>query len=191
MKKFISIGDKKIEYILKVNQRSRSIRLAVHPGGIVTVTTPRFVPGFVISKFLKDKVEWLVSRIEKLSKIKPIILKSKKQQREEYLKYKDIASKIANERLEYFNKFYNFKWGKVTIRNQKTRWGSCSKKGNLNFNYKIALISKEESDYIIVHELCHLKEFNHGKKFWEQVSLTVPNYKEIRSSLKKNILKLD
>lgn len=108
-----------------------------------------------------------------------------------YLKYKTQASILAKERLEYFNTFYNFKYNKITIRNQRTRWGSCSKKGNLNFNYKIALISKEESDYIIVHELCHLKEFNHGKKFWDLVALTIPDYKKVRTGLRQNKLKLD
>jgi len=92
--------------------------------------------------------------------------------------------------LEYFNTFYNFKWGRVTIRNQKTRWGSCSKKGNLNFNYKIALLKPSQADYIIVHELCHLKEFNHGKNFWSLVAQTIPDYKEVRSSLRTSGFRL-
>ena len=107
-----------------------------------------------------------------------------------YLKYKKEAEALVKDRLEYFNKFYNYKWGRVTIRNQKTRWGSCSKKGNLNFNYKIALLDKNQADYIIVHELCHLKEFNHSQRFWDLVAIVIPDYKEVRSSLRINGLRL-
>ena len=107
-----------------------------------------------------------------------------------YIKYKSPAINLIKERLEYYNQFYNYEWGRVAIRNQKTRWGSCSKKGNLNFNYKIVLLSPKQTDYIIVHELCHLKEFNHSQKFWDLVSTTIPDYKEIRSSLRTNGLRI-
>ena len=107
-----------------------------------------------------------------------------------YIKYKKDAAILVKERLGYFNTFYNYKLGRVAIRNQKTRWGSCSKKGNLNFNYKIVLITPKQADYIIVHELCHLKEFNHSQRFWDLVAKAVPDYKEIRSSLRTNGLRL-
>ena len=104
----------------------------------------------------------------------------------DYLKYKKEAGILAKERLEYFNTIYNFKYNRITIRNQKTRWGSCSKKGNLNFSYKIALLSPKIADYIIVHELCHIGEFNHSKNFWNLVEKTMPDYKELRGSLRTN-----
>lgn len=191
MQKSIKIKDKEIEYTLKINKRSKSIRLSVHPQGRVLVSIPRFVPEFLVNKFISSKADWIIEKLEKFSKIKPIKLKSKKEQKEEYIKYKDIAYQIAESRLKHFNKFYNFKWHNITIRNQKTRWGSCSKKGNLNFNYKIALLDKTQADYIIVHELCHLKEFNHSSRFWDLVSVAVPDYKKIRHSLRTNSLKLD
>lgn len=107
-----------------------------------------------------------------------------------YIKYKKDAIILVKERLEYFNQFYNYKYGRVAIRNQKTRWGSCSKKGNLNFNYKIVLLTPKQADYIIVHELCHLKEFNHSQRFWDLVAKAVPDYKEVRHSLRNNSLRL-
>lgn len=107
-----------------------------------------------------------------------------------YLENKEKALLIVKERLGYFNTFYNFKWNRIVIRNQKTRWGSCSRKGNLNFNYKIALIPQKASDYIIVHELCHLGEFNHSPRFWNLVAKTVPDFKKIRKDLRKNGLGL-
>ncbi len=117
--------------------------------------------------------------------------KKKKRINRNYLENKNKALEIVKERIRYFNTFYNYKWGRIVVRNQKTRWGSCSKRGNLNFNYKIALLPQRSSDYIIVHELCHLGEFNHSQKFWDLVAKTIPDYKEIRRDLRKNRLRLN
>lgn len=100
-----------------------------------------------------------------------------------YLENKEKARTQVLERLGYFNQFYGFKWNCVSIKNTKRRWGSCSKKGNLNFCYKIALIPQELADYVIVHELCHLGQFNHSKGFWALVKETVPDYKWRRKRL--------
>ncbi len=102
-----------------------------------------------------------------------------------YNKYKKIAKELTIQRIAHFNAFYQFKVNKITIKNQKTRWGSCSKKGNLNFNYKIALLPHYLSDYVIVHELCHLGQLNHSPKFWVLVEKTIPNYKKIKQEFKK------
>ncbi|MFH0969337.1 MAG: M48 family metallopeptidase [Patescibacteria group bacterium] len=109
----------------------------------------------------------------------------KRRSRKEYLKNKERARIFVKEKLEYFNQFYNFNWQRISIRNQKRRWGSCSQKGNLNFNYKIIFLPEKCAGYIIVHELCHLKEFNHSRRFWELVVKTLPDYREIRKELRK------
>lgn len=99
--------------------------------------------------------------------------------------YKESARYFVENRISYFNKFYNFEINRIAIKNQKSRWGSCSKKGNLNFNYKIIFLQPQMADYLIVHELCHLGQFNHSKKFWQLVQKTIPNYKAINKTLKK------
>ncbi len=99
--------------------------------------------------------------------------------------HKESARTRVHERIAHWNTHYNFTYGRITIRNQHSRWGSCSTKGNLNFNYRIALIPLELADYIIVHELCHLKEFNHGKAFWDLIAETIPDYTERMIELKK------
>lgn len=75
--------------------------------------------------------------------------------------------------------------GRIAIRNQRSRWGSCSKKGNLNFNYKLAFLPPEVRDYVIVHEICHIKEFNHGRGFWDLVAETVPEHRAMRRKLRE------
>ena len=104
-------------------------------------------------------------------------LAKEKINRKKYLDNKERARELILQRLEHFNSFYNFKYNIVAVRDQKTRWGSCSSKGNLNFNYKILFLDSDLADYIIVHELCHLKEMNHGANFWQQVELQCPDYK--------------
>ncbi len=103
----------------------------------------------------------------------------------EYIEYKDQAKKIAEERLAYFNVHYKFTVGTIRIRNQRTRWGSCSSKGNISLSYRIATLPPHLCDYILVHELCHIGQFNHSQKFWDLVAETLPNYIELQSELKK------
>jgi predicted metal-dependent hydrolase len=105
-----------------------------------------------------------------------------------YLKHKEDARTLVTERLEYFSTVHDFEYNRVSIRNQKTRWGSCSTKGNLNFNYKIFFLPPHMRDYIIVHELCHLKEFNHSRNFWDLVEEICPDCFEIRKELRKQRL---
>ncbi|MFZ2621347.1 MAG: M48 family metallopeptidase [Minisyncoccia bacterium] len=109
----------------------------------------------------------------------------RKNPNKKYLQHKETARVLIQIRIEHFNSHYKFKFGKITIRNQRSRWGSCSSKRNLNFNYKIALLPPHLSDYIVVHELCHLGEFNHSQKFWDLVSQKIPEYPKFESELKK------
>lgn len=102
-----------------------------------------------------------------------------------YLEHKELARSYVHERVRYWNSFYNFEIKRISIKNQKTCWGSCSELGNLNFNYKLIFIPEELSDYIIVHELCHLAELNHSPRFWELVAKAQPNYKDARRKLRK------
>ncbi len=101
-----------------------------------------------------------------------------------YLKHKEEARTLVSQRLEFYSGIYGFEFNRVSIRNQRTRWGSCSRKRNLNFNYRILMLPQHLSDYIIIHELCHLKELNHSPRFWNLVSQIIPNYLEIRKELK-------
>ncbi len=106
--------------------------------------------------------------------------------RQHYLQHKASARALLKERLPQLNQAYGFTYHRLTVRNQITRWGSCSKQGNLNFNYRIVLLPAELQDYIMVHELCHLQQLNHSPAFWELVAKTIPDYHIQRAALKKN-----
>ncbi len=83
-------------------------------------------------------------------------------------------------------KTYSFKPKKISIRRQKTRWGSCSESGVISINYKLMMLRKESIDYVIIHELCHLIELNHSKKFWNLVKDILPDYIELRRGLRRS-----
>lgn len=93
-----------------------------------------------------------------------------------YTEHKEQARSLIVGRIEHYNQHYNFTYNRVAIRNQRRCWGSCSSLKNLNFNYKILLLPEHLQDYIVVHELCHLAELNHGKRFWALVAQQMPEY---------------
>lgn len=97
--------------------------------------------------------------------------------------YRKKAEEVVHDRLQFFNEYYGFSYNRVTMRNQKTRWGSCSHSGNLNFNWRLIMAPIEVIDYVVVHELCHIGQMNHSPKFWSLVSQTTPDYKEVRKWL--------
>lgn len=97
----------------------------------------------------------------------------------------DKALKYIPERVAHFARIIGVDYGRITIRNQKTRWGSCSSKGNLNFNCLLMMTPPEVIDYVVVHELCHRKEMNHSKAFWNEVEKVMPDYKAYIKWLKE------
>lgn len=175
---------KPIPYTLKTSTRARRLRLAVHLDGNVVVTAPRHVNLGFIENFIKQKSAWILDKINYFSNFK-IDRTLIHDGRKNYLNQKEQARSMAHGKVREFNKLYNFKYNRISIKNQKTCWGSCSRKGNLNFNYKIVLLPENLADYIIVHEICHLGEFNHSKKFWNLVARTLPDYAARRVELKK------
>lgn len=183
MKKQIELNNRKIDYTLKVSRRAKHLRLTIYGGGELVVTAPGRFKESLTESFIREKTRWIIEKLEYFKRQPKRILLP--QSLKDYPTLKKQALALAKERLEYFNLAYGFKYNRINIRRQKSRWGSCSKKGNLNFNYKIAYLPAPLADYIIVHELCHLKEFNHGAGFWRLVGEIVPDYMKVRKELKK------
>ena len=177
-----------ISYTLKISSKARRMRLAVYCSGAVVVTAPRRMDLSLVERFVTEKATWLAKKIEYFKNIPKTNIPLSK---DDLSRYKLQAHELATARLEYFNQFYGFKYKRVCIKSQKTKWGSCSSKGNLNFNFKIALLTPEQADYIIVHELCHLGELNHSRRFWDLVRKTIPNYKQIKLELRRSGLMIN
>ncbi|MBI4086596.1 M48 family metallopeptidase [Candidatus Kaiserbacteria bacterium] len=112
-----------------------------------------------------------------------------RQPTKHYLAHKETARAFVHERLALHNAEYSFSYKRVFIKNQKSCWGSCSEKGNLNFNYKLLFLPPHIADYVIIHELCHLAELNHSPKFWSLVAQACPEYKACRKVLKTTTMR--
>ncbi len=110
--------------------------------------------------------------------------------REDIEALKKKAHKEIPPRVEYYAQMMGLDYNRIAIRCQKTRWGSCSSKGNLNFNCLLMLCPEDVRDYVIVHELCHLKQMNHSPQFWAEVGRVIPDYKEQRKWLRTEGQKL-
>ncbi len=181
IKTFFIEGEKvKRKVNFRKNRLSKSIRISVSSDGDILVTRPIFVPERIAVNFFNQKKEWIEERLKKIPKQKNRCFDCK-----DYKKNKERAKILLKDKIDYWNKFYGFDFNKVSVRNQKTRWGSCSSKKNLSFNYRIIFLTKELQDYLVVHELCHLKYMNHSKDFWSLVAETVPDYKECTKKLRK------
>lgn len=183
MQKEITLHNRTITYTLRRSKRARSMRLTVHVDGSIVVTAPYGVGEERINRFLEEKSTWLISKIEYFKQFKGQTFL--KHSRSEYLKLREAAFTLAKERVEHFCKTYRLKYKSISIKNQKTRWGSCSRYGNLNFNYKIIHLPEHLADYIIVHEICHLGELNHSQRFWNLVAKTFPDHQALRRELRK------
>jgi len=183
----------KIEIQLNTSRKAKHIRISVLPQQILKITFPF---GFrkkkeMVREILKQKKKWIKKQLKKL-KSRPMkrlpsfkFLNHKKIQGEELKNWAKI--KII-EQTQYFAQKLGCKFNKIYIRGQKTIWGSCSKKKNLSFNYKIALLPTDLFNYVILHELWHLKHLNHQKKFWQGLKKICQQAQNKRKELKKYFL---
>lgn len=136
-------------------------------------------------QFIKDSSQYSILS-ENLLKIS-FHVKDRRREKENIINwYRSQTKKILDTKVPLFGKRLSITYGKVRIKNQKLRWGSCSKDGNLNFNLLLSALPSHIMDYIIIHELIHLIEFNHSDHFWELVEEAIPTYKDCRDWLKKN-----
>ncbi len=174
---------KKIFYTKKKSARAKRIKITIKTNGAMNITIPKHLSYRSVDKFIIQKSDWILKNIERLKK-ENINLK-KEDSIKEYEKNKEQARKLITERVSYFNFFLNFKYNSISIKNQKTRWGSCSAKSNLNFNYKLLFLPQNLRDYIIVHELSHLEELNHSERFHKIIESVISGHKTLEKELKK------
>ena len=166
---------------LRVHPRAMRLGLRVHPGGRVVVTVPLGSSQASVLRFMHHYRDWVERARERLSRFQP--RPSRNEARRAYALYKEAARRLAYAKIAAFAPIYGVSVQAVSIRDQKTRWGSCSRNGRLSFNYRIALLPERLAEYIVVHELCHLLAFDHSRRFWALVARAVPEHKLLRKAL--------
>ena len=181
------IGRKKETISIEIRRsRRRTLGLEILPDGTVIVRAPFGVSEKRIRQFVEEKKEWILQ--------KSTLIREKEKNRIETgappfeelsaKERKAVREKILS-RVSYFCTVMDVTVNRISIRSQKTRWGSCSSKGNVNFNYLLAYLPEELLDYVVVHELAHRRYMNHSADFWAEVSKNCPDFRERRRQLKK------
>ena len=165
-----------------IRSRRKTIAIQINREGQVIVRTPYGITKRQVEEFLDEKKDWIRQTRQRVEKRKTEQILISEEVRREGI---ERAKRIFPERTAYFAKRMGVDYGRITIREQKTRWGSCSSKGNLNFNWKLVLLAPELLDYVVVHELAHRREMNHSKNFWKIVEAELPDDRERRRRLKE------
>jgi len=175
-----------MENIKIIKGKRKTISLQIKPDGSIELKAPLQMSDIQIQDFLNQKSEWIEKHLlkvqehqQQMSQIKPLTM-------EEIHELADQALEVIPKRVAYFAPLVGVTYGRITIRNQKSRWGSCSSKGNLNFNCLLMLMLPEVLDYVVVHELCHRKEMNHSPQFWAEVRKVLPDYEKRKIWLKEH-----
>ncbi len=179
----------KIEYRLVRSQR-KTIGIEITPDGLVIVRAPKRASKSTINEVLRERYQWILDHQKKAIE--------RKKEKEDYLseakpitieEVRELADRMREEfvpRVREYATRLGINYGGITIRNQRTRWGSCSSQGGLNFNCLLMLMPPDVMDSVIVHELCHLKEPNHSERFYAEVLRVFPDYRKCEKWLKEN-----
>lgn len=169
-----------------IRSNRKTIAIEITSIGQVIVRAPRHVPEAEIQQFVESKSDWLKKHLEKRAKSKDVLQTEGKLTPNEINRLMKLAKQVIPAKVAYYARLMGVTYGRITIRKQKTRWGSCTREGNLNFNCLLMMAPPEVLDYIVVHELSHRVEMNHSAKFWAQVEKVLPEYKVAHKWLKEN-----
>ena len=159
----------------------RSVSLEVKPEGLI-VRAPYLLPGWEIDALVRKKQAWIEKRMAELARRASVEPLPQEELRDLTKRAKDVIPA----RVRHYAPLVGVSYGRITIRCQRTRWGSCSEKGNLNFNCLLLLAPPEVLDSVVVHELCHRREMNHSARFYAEVLRVMPDYRRWEAWLKKN-----
>lgn len=167
-----------IQYqVIRSKRKTLSIQVR---NGEVLVRCPYGLRERAIEDFVSSRQDWIKKHLQKQSQMKQLPAYTS----DEILSLKKLAQEDISRRVAYFAPLVGVSYNRITIRHQKSRWGSCSNKGNLNFNCLLMLTPESVRDYVVVHELCHRKQMNHSPLFWTEVSRVLPDAKISRKWLR-------
>ncbi|MDD4389271.1 MAG: SprT family zinc-dependent metalloprotease [Eubacteriales bacterium] len=165
-----------------IKSKRKTISIYIKPGGVVEVRAPLRASKALINSFVTAKSEWIASALERLS-VREANKKIIRLSPEEEKACCQKALQYFQDRCAYFAAKMGVQYETIKVSKAKTRWGSCNSKGNINFTYRLIFAPEDLIDYVVIHELAHLKEMNHSNRFWEVVEEIIPDYKERRRRL--------
>ncbi len=172
-----------------VRSNRKSYAVSISPEGQITVRAPLWADEREIRHILTDRQHWIITKyLEQQEKqaAKPVSGLTDTQREALTQRYKAAAKEYFPKRAAYFRQFTGGTYSRITVRDQKTRWGSCSAKGTLSFNWRLILAPPAILDYVVVHELCHLTHMDHSTEFWQAVESVYPDYRSARKWLKEH-----
>lgn len=167
------------EYTI-LRSRRKTIAIQITPAGQVLVRCPLGMSKRQIQQFVDSKREWICTHLTRIVQT-PVLPPFSEEEIKEMVQW---AKDTLPERVAFWAARAGVTYDRITIRRQHSRWGSCSSKGNLNFNCLLALVPEAVLDYIIVHELCHRRHMNHSPVFWAEVARLLPDYPQARAWLR-------
>lgn len=162
-----------------------TISIQVTGEGELVVRAPYRVSDSQIAEFVREKSAWIQRNLAKVQKRRQEEAATRALSMQQLQELAERAAQVLPQKTKHYAELMGVTYGHITIRNQKTRWGSCSSKGNLNFNCILMRMPEEIQDYVVVHELCHRKEMNHSIRFWQEVEKVLPDYRSRRKWLKE------
>lgn len=168
-----------------IRSNRKTISLEINATGQVLVRAPRQMSEAEIRAFIDSKSSWLAKHLQKHSEDVNSLQTEGSFTEQEIARMMELAKQVIPEKVAYYARLMGVTYGRITIRKQKTRWGSCSGEGNLNFNCLLVMAPPEVLDYVVIHELSHRLEMNHSMRFWAQVEKVLPDYRKPRKWLKE------
>ena len=166
-----------------IRSNRKTVSLQVGQNGELTVRAPQRMRTEETDRFVENHREWIRKKRSELEENRKKCLQYTAEEKRQGI---ELAKRIFERKCREYAGIMGVTYGRITIREQKTRWGSCSAAGNLNFNWRLVEMPEEIIDYLVVHELAHRREMNHSKAFWAIVEQTLPDYKVRREWLRKN-----
>lgn len=176
---------KKIEYELRRSAR-KTLSLEIREDGSLLVRAPKNCEKGRIDAFIREKEDWIREKSEAQKRRERKAEEAAKLTEAQRQLYREKSREVFEQKAAYYARIMDVSYERIAIRDQKTRWGSCSAKKNLNFNWRLILAPAGVLDYVVVHELAHLREMNHSSRFWQVVEETMPEYRKYRSWLREN-----
>ena len=168
-----------------IKSKRRSMAIEIKDDGVY-VRVPYWATNSDINAFITKNKKWIETHVAEHQSKKSLTDDVEPLTFEEIEALADKALKVIPERVKYYAPIVGVTYGRITIRNQRSRWGSCSSKGNLNFNCLLMLAPEKVIDSVVVHELCHRIEMNHSSRFYDEVLRVYPDYFECHKWLKEN-----